>query len=165
METRVRRGVWCDVGHTSVAGDMQVSRKAHGQTREIKVAPRISDYSSLTETQRVFARGFFMEVARMKVVPSLDEAMRIAQTGEYRVLPVSCEMLSDRLTPIECLQILKQVSNHCYLLESAADNERWGRYTFLGCNPSVEVTVRDGVLKVDGETREAVDPIEAIRYE
>ena len=35
--------------HTSVAGDMLVSRKGHGSSHECKVAPRINFYSSLTE--------------------------------------------------------------------------------------------------------------------
>ena len=83
----------------------------------------------------------------MRITPSPEEARRIAETGEYRVLPVSCEMLSDRLTPIECLRILKQVSSHCYLLESAADRERWGRYTFLGFDPALDVTCLNGELK------------------
>ncbi len=84
----------------------------------------------------------------MKITPSLEEARRIAQSGEYRVLPVSCEMLSDRLTPIECLRVLKRVSKHCYLLESAADSERWGRYTFLGFDPALDITCLDGEMKV-----------------
>ena len=93
----------------------------------------------------------------MKMVPSLDEARRIAASGEYRVLPVSCEMLSDRLTPIECLRILKGQSAHCYLLESAADRERWGRYTFLGFDPALDVTCLDGALTVEGEPAELAD--------
>ena len=99
----------------------------------------------------------------MKVTPSLEEARRIAQSGEYRVLPVSCEMLSDRLTPIECLRVLKRVSKHCYLLESAADSERWGRYTFLGFDPALDITCLDGEMKVGSLRMQTDDPSGVLR--
>ena len=66
-------------------------------------------------------RGVFLEVMQMKILPSLEEARRYAASGAYRVLPLRCEMPSDRLSPIECLRILKGVSAHCYLPESAED--------------------------------------------
>ena len=71
----------------------------------------------------------------MQIVPTLEKVKEIASTGGYRVLPVSCEILSDFTTPIEAMRILKQVSAHCYMLESAQANETWGRYTFLGFDP------------------------------
>ena len=99
----------------------------------------------------------------MKITPSLEEARRVAQSGEYRVLPVHCEMLSDRLTPIECLRILKRVSKHCYLLESAADSERWGRYTFLGFDPALDITCLDGEMKVGSPRMQTDDPSGVLR--
>ena len=83
----------------------------------------------------------------MKCLPEFAEVQRIAATGQYDVLPVSCELLSDFTTPIETMKILKNVSTHCYLLESALANEKWGRYTFLGFDPKLEVKCIDGELK------------------
>ena len=57
----------------------------------------------------------------MQILPSLDEARHYATSGAYRVLPLRCEMPSDRLAPIKCLRIPKGVSAHCYLPESAED--------------------------------------------
>ena len=57
------------------------------------------------------------EDARMKIFPEREEIKRIAALGQYKVLPVSCEILSDICTPIEAMQILKNVSTHCYMLE------------------------------------------------
>ncbi len=99
----------------------------------------------------------------MKITPSLEEARRIARSGEYRVLPLRCEMLSDRLTPIECLRVLKRVSKHCYLLESAADSERWGRYTFLGFDPALDITCLDGEMKVGSLRMQTDDPSGVLR--
>lgn len=83
----------------------------------------------------------------MQIVPTLEKVKEIASTGGYRVLPVSCEILSDFTTPIEAMRILKQVSAHCYMLESAASHETWGRYTFLGFDPSLEITCRNGEMR------------------
>lgn len=83
----------------------------------------------------------------MKILPTLDDAKKIAATGDYNVLPVSCEILSDFTTPIETMKILKNISTHCYMLESAQANDQWGRYTFLGYDPKMEITCIDGELK------------------
>ena len=99
----------------------------------------------------------------MKILPALDEVKRIAAEGQYKVLPVSCEILSDRCTPIEALRILKNVSTHCYLLESVAERERWGRYTFLGFDPKLEVTCVDGELKAGNLRLKTEDPSAVLR--
>lgn len=83
----------------------------------------------------------------MKILTGMDEVRDIAATGKYKVLPVSCEILSDICTPIEAMKILKNVSAHCYMLESAQHNEKWGRYTFLGFDPKLEITCMDGEMK------------------
>jgi anthranilate synthase component 1 len=83
----------------------------------------------------------------MNFSPNLNEVRQIAATGKYKVLPVCCEILSDFTTPIETMKILKNISTHCYMLESAMANDKWGRYTFLGYDPKMEITCRDGELK------------------
>ena len=84
----------------------------------------------------------------MKILPTLAEVRKIASAEKYNVLPVSCEILSDFTTPIETIKILKNVSSHCYMLESAQANETWGRYTFLGFDPKMEITCIDGEMKI-----------------
>ena len=99
----------------------------------------------------------------MQIIPTLDEIREIAAAGTYRVLPVRCEILSDFITPIEAMRILKNVSTHCYMLESAQANETWGRYTFLGFDPKLEVTCMDGEMKI-GEVRvKTNDPAACLR--
>ena len=82
--------------------------------------------------------------------PSLKEAGAIAASGVYRKIPVSRVLLSDFITPIQALRVLRAQSGHCFLLESAADREGWGRYSFLGYDPTLEVTCTDGVLRLRG---------------
>ena len=98
----------------------------------------------------------------MKCLPEFSEVQRIAATGQYDVLPVSCELLSDFTTPIETMKILKNVSTHCYLLESAQPSEKWGRYTFLGLDPKMEVTCWNGVMKAGELTFETQPPSQVL---
>ena len=99
----------------------------------------------------------------MKISPSLQEVKAIASTQDYKVLPVSCKILSDFCTPIEAMRILKNVSNHCFLLESVAEKETWGRYTFLGFDPKLEITCRGGEMKVGNVKFHTETPADAIR--
>ena len=95
--------------------------------------------------------------------PSLEEVKKIANNGEYKIVPVSTEILSDIRTPVETLKILMGVSKHSYLLESAGDNENWGRYTFLGYDPKLEITCLNGKMKIGDEVFETTDPQGKIR--
>lgn len=97
------------------------------------------------------------------VRPSLEEVRTVAEEGKYKTFPVSAELLSDLRTPIEVLKILKNVSAHCFMLESAEAHERWGRYTFLGFDPKLLLTCRAGELST-GDLRMKTDrPEDAIR--
>lgn len=77
---------------------------------------------------------------------TLEEARNLAQG--YQVVPISMEILSDRKTPMEVLRILKGASRHCYMLESVENQEKWGRYTFLGYDPRMEITCTNGNMTV-----------------
>lgn len=99
----------------------------------------------------------------MKVVPSIEEIRSIAASGKYDVVPVSCEILSDFTTPIEVIRILKNASTHAYMLESAQADERWGRYTFLGFDPKLEITCINGEITYGGKTEKTDDPSAIIR--
>ncbi len=94
----------------------------------------------------------------MKVSPSLDVVQKFAEEGQYKILPVSCEILSDILTPIEAMRILQTVSNHCYMLESVAELEKWGRYTFLGYDPKLAISCVDGEMLVGNLKFHTDDP-------
>ena len=99
----------------------------------------------------------------MKISPSLEEVKEIAAGGKYRVVPVSCEILSDIITPICALKKLMNISTHCYMLESAQANEKWGRYTFLGYDPKMEITCTNGQVKVGNVTVHTENPDEVLR--
>lgn len=95
--------------------------------------------------------------------PSLKEIQKLARSGDFKTAPISMDLLSDLKTPIEVLRILKNVSSHCYMLESVLDNEKWGRYTFLGYDPKMEITCLDGEMKIGDKTLRTSQPEKYIR--
>lgn len=97
------------------------------------------------------------------IQPELDVLKNLSKQGEYKTVPVSMEILSDIKTPIEVLRILKNVSTHCYLLESVSGHEKWGRYTFLGYDPGLEITCQDGHMKVGSLSFDTTEPGKYIR--
>ena len=99
----------------------------------------------------------------MKFLPSLEKVKKIAHEQIYNVLPVSCEMLSDFTTPIEVMRVLKNVSSHCFMLESAQADEKWGRYTFIGFEPKMEITCIDGILNLGDITVNTNQPSQYLR--
>ena len=99
----------------------------------------------------------------MEILPSITKVKEIARSGKYDILPVSCEMLSDVCTPIEALRIFKNVSRHCYILESVTGSEKWGRYTFLGFDPKMEITCIGGKMKVGELCVETDNPAKQLR--
>lgn len=104
----------------------------------------------------------------MKTNISLDKVKEIAELKIYKKVAVSSEILADVRTPIELLRILKAVSKHTYILESAEENLTWGRYTFLGFEPKLEISLNNHKIKIkdkDGIKLEekCMDPAKYIR--
>ena len=93
----------------------------------------------------------------------LANLKKLKENKEYTLAPVSMEILSDFITPIEAVRILKATSTHAYLLESAKANENWGRYTFLGFEPELSISCIDGKMNVDGKEFECSDPTNYLR--
>lgn len=95
----------------------------------------------------------------MKTIPTLEECRELASQGEYGIVPVCTEMelptgrmpemsaAGVKIDPVYVLRILKQISRHVYLLESADAQKRWGRYSFLGYDPLLEITCHDGLVR------------------
>ena len=95
--------------------------------------------------------------------PEISEIRQIAKSGKYKVCPVSCEILSDIRTPIEVLKILKANSTHAYMLESVEDSKKWGRYTFLGFEPKLEITCFDGEMHAGDKIIKTNEPGKYLR--
>ncbi|WP_251197316.1 anthranilate synthase component I family protein [Anaerotardibacter muris] len=92
--------------------------------------------------------------------PTLEEVRNVFATTDFARVPVKRELYADILTPIEAMRRVRAASNHCFLLESAEADKSWGRYTFIGFNPSMEVTCADGALKIRRNVEDGTEEIE-----
>lgn len=93
------------------------------------------------------------------------ETLKEAARG-YDIVPVAKDIFADVRTPIAVMRALKKVSSCCFLLESARQGEKWGRYSFLGYDPKMLVACKDHVMTVkDGVSRQypTDDPAGEIR--
>lgn len=114
----------------------------------------------------ISVRDFFcfwqLEGECMKTFPQYSALEQYRNEG-YSCVPLACEILSDFTTPVEVVRILKRISSHVFLLESAKENESWGRWSFLGYDPKLEITCIDGVMQIGDTQIETDDPMKEIR--
>lgn len=100
------------------------------------------------------------------IYPTLQEAEALLSTGEYKRIPLKLELDADMITPMMAVRRLKKVSRHCFMLESAEASKQWGRYTFLGFDPTLELTCQNGTVHIRGGlavTEETTHPGKVIR--
>ncbi len=83
----------------------------------------------------------------LAIRPSRDEFHSLA--AGYTVVPVWTDLLADLETPVAAFAKLVG-DGQGFLLESVENGERWGRFSFVGRNPVATLTLRDGLLTIDG---------------
>ena len=100
--------------------------------------------------------------------PKLTDLESFAK--EYKLVPICKEIYADIITPITLLRKLSRISQQYFLLESVEGGEKWGRYSFLGFDPSLQVSCKKGILTIkEGEKQHEIhleeqgDPFEILR--
>ncbi|GHV53178.1 anthranilate synthase component I [Synergistales bacterium] len=121
-------------------------------------------YAKLYHTQ--FEDGEGMQSIIM-IRPDLEEARNLAKKGGA-LIPLAMECLADLKTPVGVLRTLAAGGREVYLLESAPGGDNWGRYTFIGYEPVMQVsgtgnsvTIRDagGIRTREGEPHKILKEI------
>lgn len=79
--------------------------------------------------------------------PDSNTIMELAQ--EYSVIPICRELYADIASPITLLRKLAARSTRYFLLESVEGGEKWGRYSFLGYNPTMRISGKEGVVTIE----------------
>src|SRR5919198_3488035 len=102
------------------------------------------------------------DAAELRLVPSLDEARRLAR--EHALVPVRHTFIADCETPVSAYLKLRG-EGPSFLLESAEQGQRVGRWSFLGFRPRTVMRLEDGTLTVGGEARPFDDPYAAVSQE
>src|SRR5919199_1556483 len=102
------------------------------------------------------------ERAELEVSPTLDEVRELAR--EHSLIPVRHVFIDDCETPVAAYLKLRG-SGPSFLLESAEQGQRFGRWSFIGAQQRAVMRLEHGRLTVDGEPREHVDPYAAVADE
>ena len=79
------------------------------------------------------------------ISPSLEEFRKLASRGN--IIPVVAEIVSDVETPVGAFQKISR-DGFSFLFESAERNEESGRFSFIGIDPLLIVSQRDGNLTI-----------------
>ncbi|MFQ9976020.1 MAG: hypothetical protein ACLRVN_06945 [Butyricicoccus sp.] len=88
------------------------------------------------------------------ITPSCDEILKLAK--EYTTIPVCREIYADMTTPISLLRRLQIRSDRFFLLESVEGGEKWARYSFLGYDPILRATCKNGTVTLEGAVNKTV---------
>ncbi len=76
--------------------------------------------------------------------PSFQQFQKLAEQGN--LIPVYREILADMDTPLSIYRRLEE-GKYSFLLESMEGGEKWGRYSFVGLNPSVIIRAKHDKLE------------------
>ena len=102
-------------------------------------------------------------VGSLPVTPSLEEARSLAR--DYNVIPLRHTFIDDIETPVSAFLKLRG-RGPAFLLESAEQGQRFGRWSFLGFRPRAVLRLEGGRLEVrEGSERrelDASDPFRAV---
>jgi anthranilate synthase component 1 len=99
------------------------------------------------------------------ITPTKEVFLQKSKQGN--LIPVYREILADMETPVSAFRKIDS-GKYAYLLESVEGGEKWGRYSFLGANPSRvfrckgrSVTIlKDGVVE---QSKEVENPVAALK--
>ena len=98
----------------------------------------------------------------LDVGPSLEEVRELAR--EHTLVPLRHTFIADTETPVSAYLKLRG-EGPSFLLESAEQGQRFGRWSFLGVQPRTVMRLDGGTLTVDGEPRAFEDPYAAVASE
>ncbi len=90
--------------------------------------------------------------------PSRDEFVELSKTSS--VVPVWREVLADLQTPLAVYDRLRG-AGPSFLLESVEHGERWGRWSFVGLSPFLQLVAQDGGVSLLGDAPEAAAAVAA----
>src|ERR671938_713010 len=101
-------------------------------------------------------------VSDLELTPSLDEVRSLAR--DHSLVPLRHTFIADCETPVSAYLKLRG-EGPSFLLESAEQGQRFGRWSFLGVQPRTVMRLYEGELTVGGKARAYEDPYAAVADE
>lgn len=102
----------------------------------------------------------------LKTITTIDEVKNYLK--DCNMAPIMFEALSDTQTPVRVYQALSIGHESSFILESVDNNEKWGRYSFIGINPKLEIIIKDHQAEIKSPTgtekAKVDDPVRFISY-
>jgi anthranilate synthase component I len=98
-------------------------------------------------------------------ITSFEEFKELSRRGTF--VPVVKEMVADLLTPVSAFLKIAEHADYAFLLESVEGGEHVARYSFLGKDPFLILTSKNGktVIERGGVTTESDKPfIDTLRH-
>ncbi|TDF99351.1 anthranilate synthase component I [Paenibacillus piri] len=95
--------------------------------------------------------------------PEAKEVIRLSK--QYNLIPVVRSIMADTETPIRVFQHFYQ-EKRSFLLESVEGGLKWARYSFIGTDPFLMITAKDGVTTIEsqgGKTQTQQKPIDVLK--
>jgi len=102
------------------------------------------------------------ELAGLAIAPTLEETRVLAR--DHTLVPLHHTFIADTETPVSAYLKLRG-EGPSFLLESAEQGTRFGRWSFLGYRPRTTIRIDDGALTVGGEPRDCADPYAVVTEE
>ncbi len=153
---------------------MQVDRKAKAVTDARDLGERSEPSSKVCKADEakrnrgceliIITKNKSYRKEGKKMFPSYEEAKKYEK--DYDIIPVCKEIYADIVTPITLLRRLKEIDSKYYLLESVEGGRQWGQYSFLGVNPLLQISCKNGVVTMKSGamvTTEEKDAMQALR--
>src|SRR2546421_2617488 len=100
--------------------------------------------------------------ASFEITPTLDEARALAR--DHTLVLLRHSFIDDCETPVSAYLKLRG-DGPSFLLESAEQGQRFGRWSFLGVQQRAVMRLEHGRLTIDGAPREPADPYQAVAAE
>ncbi|MFS0722643.1 anthranilate synthase component I [Paenibacillus sp. 1P07SE] len=89
----------------------------------------------------------------------------ITLAKQYNLIPIARHALADTETPIRLFQHFSQES-HAFLLESVEGGVKWARYSYIGTDPFMLISGKDGVMTIEdkhGKQTTSERPLELLK--
>ena len=106
----------------------------------------------------ILKENYQREEGKINKIYSISKEKFKNLSDNHNLIPVYREIIADMETPVSTFIKLREDSNS-FLLESVEGGENLGRYSFIGVNPFMVVSCKEGTVTIEGEREEVIESV------